>query len=137
MLIIADPEHFLFYFVNPVSAKEHPWDFSLPFNKNVNFVSYRSWCVHQHFMRRWIIIPQTRVCTYWSFSSLSLRAGRAPWILFVGVAGRQEGRCITGPWRWRRVLGGAVPTPLAWAQVALCVSLHINLWMRLEDQGSH
>ena len=37
-LIIADTEHFSFYFVNPVSTKEHPGAFSFASNRNVNFV---------------------------------------------------------------------------------------------------
>ena len=49
-LIIADTEHFSFYFVNPLSTKEHPGAISFASNRNVNFVGYGSWRAHQHFM---------------------------------------------------------------------------------------
>lgn len=102
-LIIADTEHFSFYFVNPVSTKEHPGAFSFASNRNVNFVGYGSWRAHQHFMSCMVIIPQMRACIYWNFCPLSLRAG---------------GR---GSWGWRWQARGQVPFgPLqAWEQRAL------------------
>lgn len=113
------------YFVNPVSAKEHSWDFSLAFNKNVNFVSYRRWHVHQHFMSCMIIVPQIRACIYWNFSPVNHRAGRV-WMLFVGGDWEVEEQVHNGLLQdtGESGTGWGCPHTFGLVQAAVSVSTH-------------